>query len=78
MTAAEHALAVVGGVAVGLVLAAPILYGLYRFDKWGNDRKRAIKAAERLAAMHRHPASGQVVASEVEFETTSPKFRRAS
>lgn len=83
LTPAEHAMAVVGGVAIGLALFAPIAYGFYRLERWDSDRKRAnrkaIRDAELLAAVQ--PAGGQVVQGEVdpEFEATARKFlRRAS
>lgn len=84
LTPAEHAMAVVGGVAIGLALFAPIAYGFYRLERWDSDRKRAnrkaIRDAELLAAMQHHPAGGQVVQGEVdpEFEATARKFLRRS
>lgn len=47
------------GVAIGVVAC-------YRLERWDSSRRAGIKAAERVAAMGRHPAGKGVVESEVE------------
>lgn len=59
MTPTEHAIAVITGIGIGLLLLAPLGYGLYRIDKHLNDRTRERKAAERRA-MRRHPAGQHI------------------
>lgn len=70
--------AAIGG-ALGIIGAGALCIASDRMEGRRRARRRnGSRDAELLAAMHRHPSSGQVVASEVEFEATSPKFRRAS
>ena len=70
--------AALGG-ALGIIGAGALCTISDRLEGQRRTRRRnGHRDAELLAAMHRRPASGQTVNSEVEYETTARKFRRAS